>query len=79
MSLRSRLGLACAVLAVAVGLVFAMCSPALADRAFAPRFSTNTSGDITIIGNTLETCPSAAANCLNARAGRGSALTTTTS
>jgi uncharacterized repeat protein (TIGR01451 family) len=34
--------------------------------------STNASGDITIIGNTLETCPSAAANCLNARAGIGS-------
>ena len=34
--------------------------------------STNASGDITIIGNTLETCPSTAATCLNARAGIGS-------
>jgi large repetitive protein len=67
-------GPACAVLAVPVALAFATCSPALADRAFTPRFSTNTSGDVAIVGNTLETCPSAAANCLNARAGRGSAL-----
>jgi uncharacterized repeat protein (TIGR01451 family) len=30
---------------------------------FAPRFTTNQPGDITIAANTLETCPPAAANC----------------
>jgi hypothetical protein len=67
MSLSSRLGLVCAVSAAAVGLVLAMCSPALADRAFTARFSANANGDIKIVGNTLETCQSAAANCLRAR------------
>ena len=56
----------------AVGL--AVCSSAWADRAFAPRFSANASGDITIVGNTLETCQSSAVNCLNARAGTGTVL-----
>jgi uncharacterized repeat protein (TIGR01451 family) len=60
------------VLAGVSGLL--VCSAARADRAFAPRFATNASGDIAIIGNTLETCQSSAANCLNARAGAGSAL-----
>jgi uncharacterized repeat protein (TIGR01451 family) len=55
-------------------IVLLSCSTARADRAFAPRFSANASGDIAIVGNTLETCQSAAANCLNARAGTGSAL-----
>lgn len=62
----------------AVGLVgiavLGLCSSARADRAFAPRFSTNASGDIAIVGNTLETCQSAVANCANAREGIGSAL-----
>ncbi len=57
---------------VIVGAVF--CSPARADRAFGPRFSTNANGDIAIVGNTLETCQSAAADCPNARAGVGSEL-----
>ena len=60
--------------ALAGVIVLALCSPARADRAFTPRFSTNASGDIAIVGNTLETCQSAAANCLNARAGAGSVL-----
>ena len=59
---------------VAIGLTLVMCSQARADRAFAPRFTTNAGGDITIIGSTLETCQSSAANCLNARGGTGSAL-----
>ena len=69
---RLSLGPGRSVAVVAVGLALAFCSSARADRAFTPRFSTNTSGDITVIGNTLETCPSTAANCLNARAGIGS-------
>jgi hypothetical protein len=59
---------------LAAALVLSVVSPALADRAFHPRFSTNANGDIAIVGNTLETCPSAAADCANARAGRGGAL-----
>jgi uncharacterized repeat protein (TIGR01451 family) len=68
------LGFALGRRATAVGalLTLAICSSARADRAFTPRFSTNASGDITIIGNTLETCQSSVANCLNARAGIGS-------
>ena len=49
-------------------------SSALADRAFTPRFSTNASGDIAVVGNTLETCQSSVADCANARAGKGSVL-----
>lgn len=42
--------------ALAGVLVLGVASPALADRAFTPRFSTNANGDIAIVGNTLETC-----------------------
>jgi hypothetical protein len=56
--------------ALAIGLT----APALADRAFTPRFSTNANGDIAIVGNTLETCQTSAADCSNARAGLGSVL-----
>ena len=51
-----------------------LASSAIADRDFTPRFSTNASGDIAIVGNTLETCQAAAADCANARKGDGSAL-----
>ena len=74
MALRRRL------LAVWWGLVLVgvasatLCGPARADRAFTPRFSANASGDIAVVGNTLETCGSSAADCLNARAGKGGVL-----
>jgi large repetitive protein len=55
-------------------LVIGLASPALADRAFAPRFSTNANGDIAIVGNTLETCQTSVADCANARAGTGTVL-----
>ena len=55
-------------------LVLGLAPPALADRAFTPRFSTNANGDITIIGNTLETCQTSVADCANARAGLGTVL-----
>ena len=55
-------------------LLLGVVSPALADRAFTPRFSTNANGDVAIVGNTLETCQSSAADCANARAGKGSTL-----
>ena len=55
-------------------LVIALASPALADRAFTARFSTNANGDIAIVGNTLETCQTSVADCANARAGSGTVL-----
>ena len=55
-------------------LTIGLAPPALADRAFTPRFSTNANGDIAIVGNTLETCQTSAADCTNARAGLGSVL-----
>jgi large repetitive protein len=55
-------------------LAIGVASPALADRAFTPRFSTNANGDIAIVGNTLETCQTSVADCANARAGIGSVL-----
>jgi uncharacterized repeat protein (TIGR01451 family) len=54
--------------------VLGLASPALADRAFTPRFSTSANGDIAIVGNTLETCQATVADCANARAGAGSLL-----
>ena len=50
-------------------LVFVLvhATPALADRAFTPRFSTNDTGNITMAANTLLTCPTAAAGCARAQ------------
>jgi uncharacterized repeat protein (TIGR01451 family) len=59
---------------LAVTLATWLASPALADRAFTPRFSTNANGDIAIVGNTLETCQTSVADCANARAGLGTVL-----
>ena len=59
-------------------LVFGCASPALADRAFAARFSTNANGDIAIVGNTLESCQTSVADCANARAGAGTLLNNNT-
>jgi len=42
-------------------------------RNFTSRYSTNTTGDIVIIGNTLMTCPTST-DCTNARNGSGSIL-----
>ena len=55
-------------------VVLSLASPALADRAFTARFSTNANGDIAIVGNTLETCQTSVADCANARAGLGTVL-----
>jgi uncharacterized repeat protein (TIGR01451 family) len=55
-------------------LAFGLASPALADRAFKARFSTNANGDIAIVGNTLESCQTSVADCANARAGTGTQL-----
>jgi uncharacterized repeat protein (TIGR01451 family) len=59
---------------LAWALTIGLASPALADRAFTARFSTNANGDIAIVGNTLETCQTAVPDCANARAGLGALL-----
>ncbi len=64
---------------VAVFVAFAVAfgtftSPALADRGFTPRFSTNDTGNITIAADALETCPVATSGCPAAQAGTGSVL-----
>jgi uncharacterized repeat protein (TIGR01451 family) len=57
-----------AVLAAVVLVVLAVAPAAnAADRAFAPRFATNDTGDIDIVGNTLMTCPTSASGCTAAR------------
>jgi hypothetical protein len=57
--------LLCATLALAL-----VAAPAhAADAPFTPRFATTTHGTITAVGNTLMTCPIAAANCAAARGG----------
>ena len=67
------------VLALAGTLVVVLVRPAAAhaDRAFSPRFATNTQGDVTIGANSLESCLDALAVCANVRNGTGSDLTTT--
>lgn len=40
-----------------------------ADRPFARRYVINTEGDMVLVGNTLTSCPTGAANCATARAG----------
>ncbi len=59
---------------LAGALTLGLSSPALADRAFTPRFSTNANGDIAIVGNTLETCQTSVPDCANARTGLGTVL-----
>ena len=61
-------------LILALAALLALASPARADRGFAPRFSANAGGDIAVLGNTLETCPSPAPGCDAARAGQGPVL-----
>jgi Protein of unknown function (DUF3344)/Ig domain of plant-specific actin-binding protein len=57
--------LLCATLALAL-----VAAPArAADAPFTPRFATTVRGDVTAVGNTLMTCPIAAANCAAARNG----------
>jgi hypothetical protein len=59
------LGLLCATLAFALAA-----APAYAaDTQFTPRYATTVHGTITAVGNTLMTCPIAAANCAAARNG----------
>jgi len=58
-----------AVLVVgALAAMLAVASPAAADRAFSTRFSTNDTGNIAVVANTLETCPTVATTCAAARA-----------
>ena len=51
----------------AVGLCLLLPAAAAADRSFTPRFSVNDTGDITMVSNTLMTCPTSS-TCTRARA-----------
>ena len=64
-------GVAAAVAWLALLLLPAV---AQADRAFSPRFSTNTQGDIAIASNSLESCLDALAVCGNVRNAVGGAI-----
>ena len=65
-------------LALVFGLSTVFANPAAAEvrTPFEPRFSTNDTGDIAIVGNTLTTCPATTPNCLAAhnRTATGAAL-----
>ena len=63
-----------ALLLTAALLLMLSASSAFADREFRARFSTNANGDLAIVGNTLETCQAAAADCASARRGEGGVL-----
>jgi uncharacterized repeat protein (TIGR01451 family) len=59
----------------ALAAVVSLPSAALADRAFAPRFTVNTQGDITIAANSIMTCVDDQGGvCANARAAVGGAI-----
>lgn len=62
-----------------VGAVIAVCSmaavaPAQVITPFSVRYSTNDTGDIAIIGNTLMTCQSSASGCVAGQGGTGSVI-----
>jgi uncharacterized repeat protein (TIGR01451 family) len=63
--LRALAGALLAVTAAAMLLT----APALADRAITPRFTANVKGALLHTGNTLMTCPAAAATCAGAQNG----------
>ncbi len=62
------------VTAVVVMMFAGLAPSAHADRGFTPRFSANDAGDITIVGNTLESCPTADSQCAAARDGTNPTL-----
>ena len=58
------------LLVFTVSVLFSLAAQAQVVRPFTPLYSDNVNGDLTLIGNTLETCPfSAGQLCLDARAG----------
>ena len=69
-----RLGWGLIALVAGLALLASAAEEAQADRPFAPRFSQNVQGTITIAANTLLTCPTSDSRCAAARAGTGSAL-----
>lgn len=68
--MRTALG----TLTAAIVLLGSWVSPAHADRTFTPRFTADAAGDITLVANTLMTCPDASAECATARAGTNPTL-----
>ena len=66
---RRRAARPAAILLGAIALLLIAASSAYADRNFSARYTANQPGDITIIGNTVLTCNTAVANCVNAQDG----------
>ena len=60
------------VCGVVLAALLAAPGTAMADRAFSPRFSANTQGDITIAANSIESCLDSLPACANVRNGGGS-------
>src|SRR6186997_746729 len=56
-------------LATALTVLSCAAAPAAADRTFEQRYARNITGDVTIVGNTLMTCPATALTCAAAQAG----------
>ena len=70
----ARYGTRALVLLVLCAIVGGVPGDAAADRAFGPRFSVNTQGDITIAANSTESCLDALAACASVRDGVGTGL-----
>jgi uncharacterized repeat protein (TIGR01451 family) len=56
-----------AITLAGIGVLLLVAAPALGDRSFTTEFSTNDTGNISITGNTVETCPTVASNCAAAK------------
>ena len=59
------------LLSAALVALASLPSDAVADRAFGPRFTVNTQGDIAIAANSIESCLDALPACANVRNGVG--------
>ncbi len=62
-------GLLCALVVTALAVCGALAPAAVADRTFAPRFSTTERGQVVTAGNTVLTCPGTSTACQNAQNG----------
>lgn len=64
----------CGVLLAVFMAVVVLPSDAVADRAFGPRFTVNTQGNITIAANSIESCLDSLPACANVRNAVGGAI-----
>jgi hypothetical protein len=54
---------------IALGVFLTAATPARADRPFSPRYATTDRGQVTLVANTVETCPGNSSSCKSARDG----------